>query len=226
LLVGGFGESKYLRAKLSKASRALGVEVTLISESTSKAVADGGVIWFAKHAVSARATRFAFGLEVVGRAKSSDIQQKGRIQMNTPTGMRSVGVWSEIVPKNAVFHESEEVTKEFARFYSTRSPDLSCFRTVLYAFDGNGQGSKPRYLSDAAGQLYPGFHEVCRVTANLSGLKESLHEVRGPEGVCWLIKFKIALTFGATELRASILWEDRQGKTHRGAASVLPSNFL
>ncbi|KDQ09315.1 hypothetical protein BOTBODRAFT_37228 [Botryobasidium botryosum FD-172 SS1] len=225
LLVGGFGESKYLRQKLAKNAGALGVEVTLISESTSKAVADGGVIWFAKHAVSARATRYAFGLEVVGRAKSTDIQEKGRIQMHTPTGVKVPGVWSEIVPKNAVFHESEEVTKEFARFYSTKHPDLSCFRTVVFAFDGDTQKSKPRYLSDEMSNLFPGFHEVCKVTANLAGLRDSLHEVRGPEGVVWLIKFKIALTFGATELRASILWQDKLGNVHRGAASVLPSNF-
>lgn len=56
-----------------------------------------------------------------------------------------------------------------------------------------------------------GFREVCHVEADLSALAGSLTRQYGPNGVYWQVHFDIALTFGATELKAYLVWEEKVG---------------
>ncbi|KAG8690508.1 hypothetical protein FRC11_011049, partial [Ceratobasidium sp. 423] len=57
LLVGGFGESKYLRYRLNEEFAKDECRVAIVDDSTSKAAADGSVIWAAKLSVVGRVTR-------------------------------------------------------------------------------------------------------------------------------------------------------------------------
>jgi hypothetical protein len=118
LVVGGFGESPYLRQRLKDGpgSTQSGMDVTLINESTSvsfcnrllhltligcsaKAVADGAVIWFAKQTVVARATRFAFGTDVMRPYDPDNPDHRGRRIIKSAVGDRVDDAWGEIVAK-------------------------------------------------------------------------------------------------------------------------------
>jgi len=71
------------------------------------------------------------------------------------------------------------------------------------------------------GNLNAGFRQVCTVKADLSGLSGALTRHVGPDGVFWRVYYSVALKFGGTELRASLIWQEK-GVTRRGLASIIP----
>ncbi|KAG8830437.1 hypothetical protein FRC18_008098, partial [Serendipita sp. 400] len=64
LLVGGFGESPYLRLRLKKEFELQGTEVVTVEEPSKKAAAEGAVMWYTKQTVSGRIARFTIGAEI------------------------------------------------------------------------------------------------------------------------------------------------------------------
>lgn len=56
--------------------------------------------------------------------------------------------------------------------------------------------------------MSPGFRHICHVEADLSGLSGALVRLHGPNGEYWSMNYSIALKFGGTELRASLVWEE------------------
>ncbi|KAG8823670.1 hypothetical protein FRC18_010692, partial [Serendipita sp. 400] len=65
LLVGGFGESPYLRLRLKKEFGSKGTEVVTVEEPSKKAAAEGAVLWYTKQIVSARVARFTIGTNII-----------------------------------------------------------------------------------------------------------------------------------------------------------------
>jgi hypothetical protein len=66
---------------------------------SAKAVSDGAAIWFIQHAVTTRATRFAFGIAAREYYKASNPAHAGR-KVERIVGIDFIdNVWSEIVPK-------------------------------------------------------------------------------------------------------------------------------
>ncbi|KAG8737710.1 hypothetical protein FRC10_007909 [Ceratobasidium sp. 414] len=98
ILVGGFGESPYLREQL-KARFSSGCQIITTNEATSKAVADGALIWHCANSVVSRAPRYSFGIEVVVPLIHSSKEHRGRIIVARPSGAYVAGAWSQIVAK-------------------------------------------------------------------------------------------------------------------------------
>jgi hypothetical protein len=66
----------------------------------AKAVAEGAVIWYIQQAVTARATRFAYGIQVFPAYDASDPRHKGRpTKWFSGLGNQVTGVWHQITPK-------------------------------------------------------------------------------------------------------------------------------
>ncbi|KAG8846504.1 hypothetical protein FRB91_000722 [Serendipita sp. 411] len=61
LLVGGFGESPYLKKRLMDIFSKQGATVVTVEQPSRKAAAEGGAIWYIKRQVKARAARFTLG---------------------------------------------------------------------------------------------------------------------------------------------------------------------
>ena len=122
LVVGGFGESPYLRRRLRTAPGLRHVQFTVPEQSgledshthstlceplltnplllSAKAASEGSVLWTMKKSVVARATRFAFGVTVLVPCHQQIANHLNRPLVHRQDG--SVGVaggWSEIVPK-------------------------------------------------------------------------------------------------------------------------------
>ncbi|KDQ12467.1 hypothetical protein BOTBODRAFT_176407 [Botryobasidium botryosum FD-172 SS1] len=223
LLVGGFGESPYLRQKLAASTGSRGIKITLADDSTSKAVADGAVIWFIRHAVTARATRYAFGTDILVNVEPIQGPKIGRRVLQTPSGPYFDGGWREMVPKGRVLENSDEIIREFSTCYTTSTPYLGTFSSTIYAYDG--ADPRPVFIDDRYGNMNPGFRTVCDVEADLSGLVGALTRGVGPTGSYWSMSYSIALKFGGTELRASLVWQER-GITRRGLASIIPPSQI
>ncbi|KDQ12473.1 hypothetical protein BOTBODRAFT_176413 [Botryobasidium botryosum FD-172 SS1] len=209
LLVGGFGDSPYLRTMLSVGPGERGIEITLANDSAAKAVADGGVIWYAKHAVSSRATRFAYGTETLVDYDSKASEHQGRQIRQTPGGATVKGGWSQIIAKDEVLDEKVEVNKAYYRMFSTANPPLSTIEETIYTYDG--PEASPKFMYNKSGDLNPHFHKTCVLRADLTGKQSALVKMNNLKGAYWRLRFEIALTFGSTEIRAAIEWKENVG---------------
>jgi hypothetical protein len=118
VLVGGFGDSPYLRKELRENVK---MEVFLANDESgcasflpqldlsnlpfnfflarsAKAVSDGALIWHLKQSVTARFTRFAYGTGTADDITPEEARRLHRPLMPTPMGDMTPGGWSEIVP--------------------------------------------------------------------------------------------------------------------------------
>jgi hypothetical protein len=59
------------------------------------------------------------------------------------------------------------------------------------------------------GDLNPGFKEICRVRADLNGLRGLLVKRMGVQKYYWTLNYKVGIRFGGTELEAFIEWEKK-----------------
>ncbi|CAE6436769.1 unnamed protein product [Rhizoctonia solani] len=99
LLVGGFGDSQYIRNEFKRRYEPGGSKIALTNDSTSKVVADGAVIWSTSSSVSSRAPRYSFGT-TTSEMFSYMHRQQGRMPFTSISGEKIVsGVWSQIVQK-------------------------------------------------------------------------------------------------------------------------------
>jgi hypothetical protein len=222
LLVGGFGDSPYLRKRFRECSSFKNVAITLANNLTAKAVADGAAMWHIQHSVIARATQFAYGIEKGEAYNPADPRHAGRAVKHQVQGDRIYGVWSEIVPKGQVIGNDEERRNVYYQVCDTANPDLSTYRIRLLACLGD---DKPYYCSDNSGRLLPSFKEACVIEADVSNMRGALQTVSRARGVAYMLKFEIVILFGKTELEAYIAWKDNNGRDHRGTAKVLPQRF-
>lgn len=62
ILVGGFGESMYLKSRLKDEFQGEDIAITTSSVPSTKAVAEGCVLHYIKQLVVARAARHTFGI--------------------------------------------------------------------------------------------------------------------------------------------------------------------
>jgi hypothetical protein len=223
LLVGGFGDSPYLRNKFRQSPHFNNIEFTLANEPTAKAVADGAVVWFIQQSVVARATRFAFGVPMGAPYNPFDSRHVGRTVYNDIDGKWVRGCWSEIVAKDQVVKEDEERRCSYFRSFDNASPDLSDLEYAVFAYTGDGPA--PYFMCDRSGDMTTGFSLACVIQANLSNMRSSLQRRMGDKGPYWVLIFDIAISFGTTELKAAVVWEDSQGQEHRGEATLIPSRF-
>jgi hypothetical protein len=220
LLVGGFGESPYLRRRLRSGPCSDEIDLTVANDSTAKAVADGAVIWFAKQAVGARVPRFAFGCDQMARFNASDPRHRGRKTFQNRDGTFVTGVWSVIAQQNQVVQNGEECKRPYYRAFDNPWPDLQ-ITSDIYAW--TGKGAAPYFIFDG-NHMTPGFRKVCKVSADLSSLGGKLKKYETAAGRYWQVLYDIGFTFGATELKAFIMWEE-DGKPRRAPATIIPYRF-
>lgn len=77
-LVGGFAASPWLFSQLSERLGAMGIAVSRPDTQTSKAVADGAVGFYCDHHVSARMSKFMYGVEYLREYDAADADHVAR----------------------------------------------------------------------------------------------------------------------------------------------------
>jgi len=223
LLVGGFGESKHLQQVLRGAFSSKTCDLTVIDDGTSKAVSDGAVIWNCTRQVNARIARFSYGTTIHPVYNPSNPGHTNR-----PTYQRADGTtrvrngWKGLVLQGALLKEdtTQSIFYDFPSLEAAKS-GLRTARQLIYSHPNFPDATT--FVRDSEGNLNPDFVCVCEIKADLSDLADSLAPIEGKDGTYYKAYFKIRITFGDTELKAYIEWQDK-GETKRGPATVIPNH--
>ncbi|CAE6435583.1 unnamed protein product [Rhizoctonia solani] len=224
LLVGGFGESKYLRRQLNQEFAKDGCRVTIVDDSTSKAAADGSVIWAAKLSVVGRVTRTSYGTTVRTRYDPLNLDHLGRKITRGNGGYQGVtGKWSEIVAEGVTLSAQESARRKFLKSYKpgkSSYSDLDKYTDEIWVYYGQ-PGTNPGWIEDKDGNTNSGFEKLCTVEANLSGMRDALIRRTGADGTYEVLEFWLAIQAGGTELCARIEWIEN-GIQKSGPVTIMP----
>ncbi|CEL62429.1 Heat shock 70 kDa protein 12A OS=Homo sapiens GN=HSPA12A PE=1 SV=2 [Rhizoctonia solani AG-1 IB] len=222
LLVGGFGDSPYLRNEFKKQYEPQGSQITRTNDSTSKAVADGAVIWSIVNSVSSRAPRYSFGTICARVALPWIGDHKGRRMYLGANGFPMIpGAWSQVVHKGVALDSEATCRETYSRIYKTATPDLQSLSVDLYAYPGDDE---PDWAWDEHEIPLPNFSKVCTISTDLRGLEGALEKKVGLRGAdYWELEIAICMRFGGTELEAFLEWKDR-GTTRTGPVFIVPGD--
>ncbi|KAG9021183.1 hypothetical protein FS842_006779, partial [Serendipita sp. 407] len=119
LLVGGLGESPYLRKTLKDTFGNKHVSVVTVDESTKKAAAEGAALWYIRQHVVARAVRSTFGI-ILWRPfepNSFHKQRKHRAKMDHDGTMKMVDLWETWLKRNHVVGEETSLSFNYFSIY-------------------------------------------------------------------------------------------------------------
>ncbi|KAF8761577.1 ATP binding [Rhizoctonia solani] len=193
LLVGGFGESKYLRRRLNQEFSKDGCRVAIVDDSTSKAAADGSVIWAAKLSVVGRVTRTSYGTTVRTRYDPLNPDHLGRKFSRGNGGIR------ELQESGGVTLSAQEsARRKFLKSYKpgrSSYSDLEKYTDEIWVYYGQ-PGTNPGWIEDKDGNINPGFEKLCTVEANLAGMRDALIRKVGADGTYEVLEFWLAIQAG------------------------------
>ncbi|CAE6449773.1 unnamed protein product [Rhizoctonia solani] len=223
LLVGGFGDSPYVRNEFKKRYESRGSRITLTNDSTSKAVADGALIWSTLSSVYSRAPRYSFGIHIAIPFLSNVHSRQGRSSYIDASGEAMVsGAWSQIVQKGVALDSEVVCRSPYVQHHSTGTPDLELFTVNLIAYSGEGT---PEWVHSPNGSLCSGFQRACTIKANLKNLEGALTSATGRHGSrYWSLNFDVCIRFGGTELESYLEWNEH-GIKRTGPASIVPQEI-
>ncbi|CAE7125177.1 unnamed protein product [Rhizoctonia solani] len=206
LLVGGMGDSPYLRNRFKERYEPRGSQITRTNDSTSKAVADGAVIWSIVSSVSSRAPRYSFGA-ICARIALPWVSAGRKMYLGAHGLPVIPGAWSQVVHKGVAL-DTEAVCKEtYSNSYRTANPDLKSLSMDLYAYPGDDE---PDWAWDEKENPLPIFRKVCTISADLRGLEGALERKVGLRGSeYWELEVAVCMRFGGTELEAYLEWTDK-----------------
>ena len=84
---------------------------------------------------------------------------------------------------------------------------------------------------------------ICTISADLSRLSGALEQRSGADGIYWMLRFKVGIRFGGTELQAYLEWNEGvsdsvpefnmsfmphyiQGVTRKSQAQIIPNSLM
>ncbi|KAG9120352.1 hypothetical protein FRC07_004191 [Ceratobasidium sp. 392] len=222
ILVGGFGDSPYLKSVI-RARFGASNRLTTSNVPGAKAVADGAAIWAVEKSVVSRAARYSYGIEVVTPYDQFNSEHVGRKIISSPSGVNKVGGgWSEIVAKDTVMSDKSSIRQPYYQEYSTLNEVPSTISQTLYS---TLLSSAYKFMRNKEGVSYSNWTSICSVSANIQDIKSIMVRKYNPGvGPYFVLDFKIAIQFGGTQLTAHIEW-DQNGRTMTGPAAIIPASL-
>ncbi|EUC60684.1 heat shock 70 kDa protein 12A [Rhizoctonia solani AG-3 Rhs1AP] len=221
LLVGGYGDSPYLHKQFTSHFKTNSREVVFANDSTSKAVADGSVIWNTLCSVVSRTPRHSFGIVcAIPYFPWSKIPgAKKREAYIGPQGIPMIpGKWTQIVKKGVPVDADTNFQGDYRHVTMETDPPSILLRMELFSYSGNDE---PTWAWDKRENLGPKFKEVCTITAQLYDAGGALKKETGFTGIdYWYLDVNVCICFGTTELQAHLEWE-QNGVTRKGSATVV-----
>ncbi|KIY51050.1 hypothetical protein FISHEDRAFT_37884 [Fistulina hepatica ATCC 64428] len=204
-LVGGFAASPWLFSQLQERLAALDITVSRPDTQTSKAVADGAIGFYCDHHVSARMSRFVYGVEFLRDYNPADpehIARKDKL-CELPSGPRLLpDAFDCILNRGVRVNESTAFSRKYCTELTSLSL-LSVFEVEIWCYRGGN--AIPQWILRDQEE----FSTLCVVRADLSPLSSSAEPKQGRGGkVYWKIVFSVEIQFGLTEFKARIKWLD------------------
>ncbi|KAG8752843.1 hypothetical protein FRC14_006669 [Serendipita sp. 396] len=224
LLVGGFGESLYLRLRL-KEEFGSGVEVVTVEEPSKKAAAEGAMSWYIKRMVASRVARLTIGLNLsipFNPKDKSHMERRNQVFISV-SGKARISEFSVIIEKGQHIPQEFRVKHDFQKEFAQLPQSLNNFQLNLLTWEGDGV---PRWSTDIRGKLLPQMRSLCTLGADLTPTISSIKKQRTQDGVeYWLGAWAIGCIYGGTKLQASLEWKEGDREC-RGPAKVVPGNVL
>ncbi|KAG2146157.1 uncharacterized protein EDB93DRAFT_1240978 [Suillus bovinus] len=204
-LVGGFAASPWLFSQLQERLAPLKITVSRPDSQTSKAVADGALGFYCDHHVSARMSKFMYGVEYLREYDPNDAEHQSRKDRlcELPSGPRLLPDAFDCILARCVKVKESTV---FSRKYCTELTNLSTlsvFEVEIWCYRGGD--TIPQWILRHAED----YSTLCVVRADLSLLSGSAEPKLGKNGkTYWTIVFSVEIHFGLTEFKARIKWND------------------
>ncbi|KAJ2932470.1 hypothetical protein H1R20_g4610, partial [Candolleomyces eurysporus] len=216
-LVGGYAASPWLFSQLQERLKAMNVVISRPDTQTSKAVADGAIGFYCDHHVSARMSKFMYGVEYLRTLDPNDpehVERKEKL-CELPSGPKLLpDAFDCILARGLKVKESTV----FSRKYCTELTSLSMLRVFeVEIWCYRGGNTVPKWIERRSET----FSTLCIVKADLSMLSDSAAPKQGPNGkTYWTIVFSVEIHFGLTEFQARIKWV-QNGETKYGPATIV-----
>ncbi|PVF91296.1 hypothetical protein CPB86DRAFT_878600 [Serendipita vermifera] len=220
IIVGGFGESVYLRKRLREKLSRDSVQVTEMEEPGNKAAAEGAAIWAITQIVVGRAVRYTHGTRVAaGFDSSSSIhnERSWKKYVDIAGDTRIPDLFDPLVKKDTILDDASPVLSKYITDYESYPSYLGSFGTNLYVWEGLGHTN---WCADTSGNLLPDMHQLCTIQADLSNIKPSQRS--GPKGAFWRIDFEVAIFFEGAKMKARLEWMEN-GVKKQGPVTVVPA---
>lgn len=224
LLVGGFGESPYLKSRLNQLFGIQGIEIVTLEQPTKKAAAEGAMIWYLKNMVITRVARETYGTATKVVYDSWLHYERSHLVVQDPDGTRRIsGTFDPWVKKGASVEDGFSYTLDYHFSWPPigySKPILSVIELEVYMWEGD---NIPTWAKEENGALMPGFRRICTVKADVSALNShGIKLQQGPNGSYWRADFQVAVTLpiGGAQLQARLQWRE-QGILMQGPVTTL-----
>ncbi|KIM23486.1 hypothetical protein M408DRAFT_262258 [Serendipita vermifera MAFF 305830] len=227
LLVGGFGESSYLRKILSQKLIPYGIMVLTVGPCVKQAAAEGAIISHIKQVVVARAARATFGGCVRSLYdKNLHRERRDAIEVYADGNERVDGAFHVWITKGTVlqgtfahklsYHVAWDAT---ATSKAELVHKLGEIGIEVFAWEG---GNIPIWCKDEHGKILNGMRLICTLNANLSALAGGLQTMTGRnETRFYRVDYDVCVYFGGTQLRAKLQWREK-GVLREGPVTIMP----
>ncbi|KZT20036.1 hypothetical protein NEOLEDRAFT_1182864 [Neolentinus lepideus HHB14362 ss-1] len=169
ILAGGLARSPYVYSQLVKWGEENGIPVSRPDGLTTKAVANGAIAWHVDDSISARVSKYHYGVNILIPYDPACAESKKRSTYMGRTGNVLVPqAWSCILPKN----ESMETIKVFNKPFvidfdeAMNEPNDHFKRSVvIYVYR---RAKAPKFITfPGKNTLQPGYEKLCTVTGDL-----------------------------------------------------------
>jgi len=151
-LVGGFAASPWLFSQLQERLAAFEVTVSRPDSQTSKAVADGAIGFYCDHHVSARMSKFMYGVEYLREFDAKDeehVARKHRL-FELPSGPRLLpDAFDCILSRGVKVKESTLFSRKYCTEVTNLST-LSVFEVEIWCYRGGD--TIPKWILRGAGE--------------------------------------------------------------------------
>ncbi|KAG8729451.1 hypothetical protein FRC11_008746 [Ceratobasidium sp. 423] len=206
LLAGEFGDSPYLRQEFKKRYEPLGCQLSRTNDSTSKAVADGAVIWKVVHEFSNCPLQFSWGMETSVAFDQNDPDHQDRKDTLLASHWAVLpGRWNSFASKGFIPDVSATVRIPFSLDFSSPSPELGQFEFTVYKYSGDDE---PVWMKDTQGELLPKFCKAATIQLNLDDLRGALKSRIALNNILkWQLDFNACMRFTEGGLEAYFEWE-------------------
>ncbi|KAG8806796.1 hypothetical protein FRC19_007060 [Serendipita sp. 401] len=226
VLVGGFGESPYLRQQLKMVFGKGDRSIVVAEEPSRKAAAEGASIWHLTRDVKSRAVRYTYGCNLEVEYNDNYRERMFNCYTDASGVVRVPGAFSPWVIKETVLEDNfyHELTYHYVWEPTSRTiwSELSNRVINIYICDAL---VAPLWILDTQGYPMPGARHLCAVTADLSGLYSELTLQYGFNGRQYYgVQYSVLIALGGTQLSARIRWY-QAGVLCEGPATIIPDVF-
>ncbi|PVF96872.1 hypothetical protein CPB86DRAFT_476873 [Serendipita vermifera] len=208
LLVGGFGESPYLRTRLREAFQIEGTDIVTVDEPSKKAAAEGAIISHIKQLVIARATRFTFGTNISNAYQHTNPIHRTRASLTyrSPDGVIRVrDVFYMWALKDTPLPQDWSVDIPLVTYWETFPNVLGKYTVPVFVCD---QPLVPQWTHDTSGILMPNVRLLCNIEADMARMASALENRIARNGRFWQLDFKVVITFQGATLQGKLVWMD------------------